>query len=190
MSGPAKDRLKKLNLYKDKLLQSIYRLENVPPFSWLIEDRDNIASTLYLLWIAGCVYWLYNLLIIDAKPAVVSFLSVTDSRDALVFLFFGMFGGIYLAFFSVFIAKLIFNIIRDGIDSLFPARWYSLVKSISLLICLHFAFIHIENIKIAGLTAHAQLSQLVQTSNNHSMATRKEYDVSRFLEKIEKIIEN
>jgi hypothetical protein len=190
MSGLAKDRFKSLKLCKDKLLQSICRLENVPPFSWLVEYRDTIASTLYLTWIAGCVYWLYNLLIIDARPAMVSFLSVTDSQDAMVFVFFGMFGVIYLTFFSVFAAKLIFNLVRGGIDSLFPTRWYSLVKSICLLICLHFAFIYIVNIKTAGLTAYAHVTQLVQTSKNHSMATKKTVDTSKFLEKIGNLIQN
>ena len=190
MSGLIKDRFKGLKLCKDKLLQYICRLENVPPFSWLAEYRDTIASTLYLAWIAGCIYWLYSLLIIDAKPAMVGFLSVTDSQDAMVFVFFGMFGVIYLTFFVVFIVKLIFNLVRGGIDSLLPTRWYSLVKSICLLICLHFAFIYIVNIKTAGLTAYTQVSQLVQTSKSHSMATKKRVDTSRFLEKIGNLIQN
>ncbi len=190
MSGLIKDIFKGLKLCKDSLLQSICRLENIPPFSWLAEYRDTIASTLYMAWIAGCIYWLYNLLVIDAQPAMVSFLSVTDSRDALVFVFFGMFGVIYLTFFAVFIAKLIFNLVRGGIDSLLPTRWYSLFKSICLLICLHFAFIYIVNIKTAGLTAYTQVSQLVQTSKNHSMAQKETVDTSRLLEKIGNLIQN
>lgn len=178
-------RLKELNPYREQAMQFISRIENIAPFKWIIEYKENIASILYLLWIAGCIYWLYQLVIIDAQPQTGGFFSVADSRDAMVFLFFGTFGIIYISFFAFFIIKLIYNMIRGGLDSLFPAQWYSMVRSIGLLVCLHFAFIYIGHIKTAGLTAYTEVSQLVQVSNDHSLITKKKLDVSKLLKMLE-----
>ncbi len=182
-------RLRELNPYREQAIQFISRIEKIAPFKWLIEYKENIASILYLLWIVGCISWLYQLVIIDAPPYMGGFFSVDDPRDAMVFLFFGMFGVIYFSFFAFFIIKLIYNMIRGGIDSLFSRKWYSLVRSIGLLICLHFAFNYIGHIKTAGLTAYTQVSQLVQVSNDHSLITKKKLDVTKLLDMLQEKVE-
>jgi hypothetical protein len=182
-------RLRELNPYREQALEFISRIENIAPFKWIIEYKENIASILYLLWIIGCISWLYQLVIVDASPYMGGFFSIDDPRDAIVFLFFGTFGVIYFSFFAFFIIKLIHNMIRGGIDSLFPRKWYSMVRSIGLLICLHFAFIYIGHIKTAGLTAYTQVSQLVRVSNDHSLITKKKIDVSELLDMLQEKVE-
>ncbi|MEN8263295.1 MAG: hypothetical protein ABFR82_07520 [Nitrospirota bacterium] len=64
-----------------------------------------------------------------------------------------------------------------------------MVRSIGLLICLHFSFIYIGHIKTAGLTAYTQVSQLVRVSNDHSLITKKKMDVSKMLRMLEEKVE-
>jgi hypothetical protein len=179
------EQIKELYPYHDRLSQLKLRLNSLHTVKWFIEYKDHIASYLYLIWILGCAYWLYQLIITDAQPVMSGLMQVDDARDAVIFIFFGMFGLIYLTFFAVFIIKFIFNIIRGGIQSIFSTRWYSLVKSITLLMCLNFAFLYIENIKVAGLTAYTQVAQIVHSSNNHTVVVENDSkDVSRLLELI------
>ncbi len=177
-----KEKLERLCQYYGKLSAFFSGLERFAAISWLIEYRDRIASSLYIFCMAGFAYWIYRLIIIDAKPQVDRLIFVNDSRDALTFLFFGIFGLIYVILFALFMVKFVYNIIRGGIDSLVPGQWHSLIKSLFLLICLNFAFLYIENIKTAGLTAYTQCVEIVQTSRRYTPVVTKNVDILRLLE--------
>jgi len=178
------EQFERMRWYSSKLSPFFADLRQFAPVRWFIGQRDRIASYLYIVCMAGFAYWVYRLMIIDVKPQMDRLVFIEDSRDALTFLFFGLFGLIYVLFFASFIVKFVYNIIRSGIDSLVPAQWYSLVRSALLLLCLNFAFLYIQNIKTAGLTAYMQFVEILHTSKEYTPVVRKNVDILRLLEDV------
>jgi hypothetical protein len=178
---PAKDFTKYIPLY-GRLLQLISRSAlcvnlskflaragDSTPLRLFIEHKRQIALFLYITWLIGCGYWFYQLMIIDVKPKADPGLVLTDSRDALVLLFFGIIGFVFVAFFAFFAIKYIHNLFQGGIESLFSVRWHSVVKPVSYLVILYFSFSYIGTIKMAGLTAYSQVAEIVQKSKQHDV---------------------
>ena len=173
-----------LNLYLAKVTDS-------KPFQFFLEHKRQVAIFLYTAWLLGCGYWLYQLMIIDVKPNANLGLVLTDSRDALVILFFGTLGSVFVLFFAWFMIKFIYNLFHDGIESFFSSRWHSLVKPASYLVVLCFAFSFTGTIKAAGLTAYNQIVELVHTSKQHNIIIEKEIpdDLEKKLSRLMNIIE-
>lgn len=157
----------KYNLYLAKITDS-------KPFQFILEHKRPVALLLYVMWLAGCAYWFYELMIIDAKPKDNLGFVVTDSRDALAILFFGALGSVFVLSFALFIIKFIYNLFHNGIESFFSNRWHSLVRPASYLVILCFAFSFTGPIKTAGLTGYNQVAELVHTSRQHTIIMDKE----------------
>ncbi len=167
------------------------RITDSKPFQLFIEYKRYIALVLYMIWLIGCGYWFYQLMIIDVKPKTDLGLILTDSRDALVILFFGAIGSIFVVFFVFFIIKLIYNLFHDGIESLFSVHWHSLVKPVCYLAILYVAFPFTGTIKVAGMTAYNQVAELIHTSRHRDIILEKEGpdDLEGKLNKLLKLIE-
>jgi len=173
-----------LDLYLAKVADS-------KPFQLFLEHKRHVTIFLYTAWLSGCGYWLYQMMVADVKASPNFGLVLTDSRDALVILFFGALGSVFVLFFTWFMIKFIWNLFHHGIDSFFSVRWHSLVKPVSYLIILCFAFSFTGTIKATGLTAYKQISELVHTSRSHSLVVEKEIpdDLEKKLSSLMKIIE-
>jgi hypothetical protein len=96
-----------------------------------------------------------------------------DPKDAMVFLYFGIFGAFYVALFAFMIINLLYNLFQSGIESVFSIRWYSIGKPLTYMLLLAFAFLYTSNIKAAGLTAYYQVSHMVNTSKKHEAMVEK-----------------
>jgi len=149
------------------LHQVLVLIKESMPVQWVLIREERIASGLYYLWLAGCVYWVYQLSIVEATARSDWMYIIEDTREALTILFVGSFGLFYVVGIALFILKFIYNLFTEGIESLFPRQWHSVAKSFSYIIILGFSFLYIQNIKVAGLTAYDQVSQMVQTSDRH-----------------------
>jgi hypothetical protein len=118
--------------YKEKILRQFSALQSQLKDSrliqWINKHKDNIALILNALLLAGCGYWVYQLIIIDVSPHNNWSIGISDSRDALALLFFGMYGFVFVLFFAGYIIKFIYNLFHGGIQSLFPVQWYSLIS--------------------------------------------------------------
>ena len=158
-----------------KLRKSLILIKESTPVQWVIIREERIASGLYYLWLAGCVYWVYQLSIVEAAPRQDWMYIIEDTREALTLIFVGSFGLFYVAGIVLFICKFIYNLFTERIESLFPSQWHSVAKSASYIIILGFSFLYIQNIKVAGLTAYGQVSQLVQTSDRHVEVVEEQY---------------
>jgi hypothetical protein len=174
----------KLSLFHSQLGQIYSRFSQVlsivtdsAPFQFLVRHKSHIELILYILWLIGCGYWGYRLIVIDAKPQTTWGINISDSRDAMVYLFFGLIGSVFVLFFVYFILKLFYNLFHEGIQSLFPIPWYSIVKPVSYLVILYFIFPFTGNIKAAGLTAYNEVVKLVHTSKQHDIVIEKEIPV-------------
>ncbi|MBI4681790.1 MAG: hypothetical protein HY757_01615 [Nitrospirae bacterium] len=174
-----------------KLTLLIARITDSKPFQLFIEYKRYIALSLYLIWLIGCGYWLYQLMIIDVKPGANLGLILTDSRDALVILFFGAIGSIFLIFFVFFIIKLIYNLFHDGIESHIPEQWHSLVKPVCYLVILYVAFPFTGTFKVAGMTTYNQVAELIHTSRHQDIIIEKAVtdDLEAKLNKLLKLVE-
>ena len=163
---------------KEKILRQFSALQSQLKDSrliqWINKHKDNIALILNTLLLAGCGYWVYQLIIIDVSPHNNWSIGISDSRDALALLFFGMYGFVFVLFFVWFIIKFIYNLFHDGIQSLFPVQWYSLTKPITYLMILCVAFSFTGNIKTAGLTAYSEVAALFHTSKQHAMVIERD----------------
>ncbi len=143
------------------------------PGLWFTHLKERLGSILFLLWIGGCSFWVYQLATISATPRA-NWINLTDSpREALIYLSFGAFGLIFSLVFASYLTKFIYNILHDGIQSLFSSNTFSAVKSLIFTIVLIFAFSYIKDIKSAGLTAYNQVNQLVYTSRQHEIIVEK-----------------
>lgn len=149
------------------LLCWIDNLKGSVPAQFIINYRDHIALFLYILWIAGCAYWIYSFIIIEAYPLQYSFITITDPQDARVFLSFGIFGAFFVVLFSLFIVKFIINLFHGGISMILPARWFSLGRTISYLILLSFTFPYIETAKAGWLTIYNRITEIVGISEQY-----------------------
>lgn len=177
--------------FHSKLTLFFARITDSKPVQLFIEYQRYIALSLYLIWLIGCGYWFYQLMIIDVKPKTNPGLILTDSRDALVILFFGAIGSIFVVFFVFFIIKLIYNLFRDGIESLFPVQWHLLVKPLCYLVILYVVFPFTGTIKVAGMTAYNQVAELIHTSRQRDIILEKEVpdDLEGKLNKLLKLVE-
>lgn len=154
------------------------------PVQFIARHKGHISLGLYILWLAGCGYWVYQLIIIDVKPGVGWDLGINDSREALVYLFFGLLGSIFVLFFVLFTLKLVFNLFQDGFESIFPDQWHSVAKSTIYLLILFCAFSYTGSIKAAGLTAYNQIAEIVNTSKNQNVVLKKEVTVDDLEKKL------
>ncbi|UCH80932.1 MAG: hypothetical protein JSW20_14530 [Nitrospiraceae bacterium] len=161
-----KDRLTNNDLVI-KLRHALNVIKESKPVQWTLIREEQIASCLFYLWIFGCAYWIHQLITIEARPRADWLYMIEDTREALMILFFGSFGLSYAAGIGLFICKLMYNLFHGGLESIFPRQWHSTARSFSYIIILGISFLYIQNIKIAGLTAYNQVSQLVQTSDRH-----------------------
>ena len=161
-----KDRLTNNDLVI-KLRQALNVIKESKPVQWTLIREEQIASCLFYLWILGCAYWIYQLINIEAQPRSDWLYMIEDTREALMILFFGSFGLLYAAGLVLYISKFMFNLYHGGLESIFPRQWHSAARSVSYIVILCFSFLYIQNIKVAGLTAYNQVSQLVQTSDRH-----------------------
>jgi len=143
------------------------------PVRMFIDHKEHIATFLYVLWLAGCGHWIYKVITADAKPIMEWMIITNDPKDAMVFLYFGIFGVFYVTLFAFMIIKLIYNLFQSGIESVFSIRWYSIGKPLTYMLLLAFAFSYTGNIKAAGLTAYYQVSHMVNTSKKHEAMVEK-----------------
>jgi len=143
------------------------------PVQLLTDYKEQLSTFLYVLWLAGCAHWIYKIITADAKPVMEWMLMTNDPKDAMVFLYFGIFGVFYSALLVFFIIKMIYNFFQSGIESLFSIRWYSIGKPLTYMLLLAFAFSYTSNIKAAGLTAYYQVSHMVDTSKKHEAMVEK-----------------
>ncbi len=135
------------------------------------ENQKYIAWIFYALLITGCGYWLYQLVIIDVQPHADLPFNTQDTKDALVLIIFGLVGVLFVLFAGFFLLKLISNLYIEGISSVFPNLSDSIIKSISCLIILGVAFLFIENVKAAGLTAYMQVTDVLEVASKHDEIT-------------------
>ena len=163
------------NEHYTKLREVLVLMKDSTPVQWVIIREERIASTLYYLWLAGCVYWVYQFSTVEAEPRPDWLYIIEDTSEALTLIFVGSFGLIYVAGIVLFICKFIYNLFTERIESLFPSQWHSVAKSVSYIIILGFSFLYIQNIKVAGLTAYGQVSHLVRTSDRHVEVLEKHY---------------
>jgi hypothetical protein len=183
-------KLERVPAYKDRVFLFLSRLSDLKPVQWLVKHKEQIALFLYILWLAGCGYWFYQFLVIDVRPQTDWIFITDDTREAMVFVFFGSFGLVFVLAFVFFIVKLMYNLFHEGIQFLFPFQWFSLAKSISYLLVLGFAFIYIENIKVVGLTAYNQIDVIVHTSRQHDNEVEKNLNnLIRVIDKEKKYFE-
>lgn len=177
--------------FHSKLARLIARLTDSKPFRLFIKYKKPVELFLYIMWLAGCGYWFYHLMITDVTPSDNLGLGVTDSRDALAILFFGTLGSVFVLFFVLFTIKFIYNLFHEGIESLFSVRWHSLVKPASYLVILCWAFSFTGTIKATGLAAYNQIAELFHTSQQHTLVVEKEIpeDLERKLSGLMKMIE-
>jgi len=157
----------------EQLTQAWMRLTESPPVRIINDHREKLATFLYILWLAGCGHWIYKVFTADAQPIMQWLIITNDPKDAMVFLYFGIFGVFYAALFALMIMKLIYNLFQSGIESIFSIRWYSVGKPIVYMILLAFAFSYTNNIKAAGLTAYYQVSHMIHTSKKHEVMVEK-----------------
>lgn len=143
------------------------------PVRIINDHRERLATFLYVLWLAGCGHWIYNVLTADAQPIMQWMIITNDPKDAMVFLYFGIFGAFYVALFAFMIIKLLYNLFQSGIESVFSIRWYSIGKPLAYMLLLAFAFSYTSNIKAAGLTAYYQVSHMINTSKRHEAVVEK-----------------
>jgi hypothetical protein len=170
---------------KSEWFSRLSGLADSVPIRWIIDNRERIALILYILWLAGCGYWIYEFILIEAGPRNDWIVTTNDTREALIFIVFGIFGCIFLSFLAFFLLKLIFNLYREGICSLFPTQWHSLIKPISYMILLCFAFEFLDDIKVIGLTAYEQVSHLLDTSGQHDEVIER--NISSWVDLIERL---
>ncbi len=133
-----------------RLYQAVVLIKESTPVQWLLIHEEQIASGLYFLWLAGCVYWVHQLIIVDAKPRPDLLYIIEDTSEALMILFFGSFSLLYIIGIAIFICKFIYNLFTEGIESLFSGHWHTVAKSASYIIILGFSLQYIQNIKVAG----------------------------------------
>lgn len=182
-----KERIYELIEKVRSFIRSSAKYKDYIPFRWIISYKEHIAIVLYIMWMAGCGYWGYHLLAADAKPNPGWIFVVTDSREALVFLIFGIIGLLFVFALTLLFMKFIYNLFLEVIDSLFPMQWHSLVKSLSYLTILCIAFLLTSDIKMVGVTARQQFSDLVHTSEQRN--TENKIKTGRLMEFIEKRID-
>jgi hypothetical protein len=158
------------------LHQALVLIKESTPVQWVLIREERISYGLYYLWLAGCVYWVYQLSIVEATPRPDWMYIIEDTREALTILFVGSFGLFYVVGIVLFICKFIYNLFTEGIESLFSRQWHSVAKSFCYILILGFSFQYIPNIKVAGLTAYDQISQLVSTSERHEEVAAKHFN--------------
>ncbi len=163
--------------HRERLIQlfscSLSKLKDLSLFKWFINNNKRISSLLHLLWMAGCGYWVYKVITADARAMTNWNMCINDSREALVMIFFGIIAFVFLFFLAFFILKLVYNLFIGGIESLFSMQWHPVLKSISSLALLLYAFSFTGNVKAIGLTAYNQFAGLVQTSRQHSFLMKR-----------------
>ncbi len=158
------------------LRQALTLIKESTPVQWVLIREERISYGLYYLWLAGCVYWIYQLSIVEATARSDWMYIIEDTREALTILFVGSFGLVYVVGIALFICKFIYNLFTDGIESLFSRQWHSVAKSFCYILILGFSFQYIPNIKVAGLTAYDQVAQMVSTSERHQEVAAKHYE--------------
>lgn len=163
-----------------QLLQMWSQLTSCGPAQWLIHNKDYFASALYMLWIVGCGYWVYTIATISVKPAAGRFYITDNPKEALVYLFFGIFALIYILMFTIYLLKFIYNLFMGEISSIFSLKWYSVAKFTCYIIALCFAFIYVEEIKASGLTVYNHVAKLWHTSKQHEVIINE--DTRHFLD--------
>lgn len=153
--------------WKNRISQLLHEAGDLGPVRWFLDHQRHIAWVMYVLLMAGGGYWVYHMSVIDARPQTDLIFSARDTRDALVYAVFGIFGigAASLAFF--FILKFIFNVFHEGIYNSFPAGSQPLVKAVCGLTILSLAFLYAGNIKAAGLTAYEQVTGIVHAARQH-----------------------
>ncbi len=165
-------------------------LKNSRLFQWFIVYKDTFASYLYKLWLIGCGYWIYQLIVTDPQNS--SYLSQfinlgqIDSREAMVFLFFGGIVSFFLLIITLFLLKLLFNIIWENIKCRFPDEWRSFITVITLLVALYFSFPTIGIVKAFSLDAYQQVKAIMTISKSHRIIIKSKTPSSLPLDKLEK----
>lgn len=146
---------------------------------WLSYNRERIALAASIFWLAGCCLWIYRFINMDVAPYGDWIMIMENTKEAIIFAFFGIFGGIFLLLFVFFVIKFIYNLFQGGLNSLFPVQWYSFARVSGYLILLMFAFSYIENIKRVGVTAYSQARHVLEVSEMDDEETAK--NLRRFL---------
>lgn len=172
----------------DRLSGVVSVISDSVPVRTFVMYKDQIALYLYMLWLIGCGLWIYKLIVSEAGPNTAWMYLTDDPKEALVYVLFGTFGLIYLMFFAVYITKFVYNLLHDGIESIFTSKWYSLAKSISYLVLLGFAFSYVQNIKMAGHTMYYQVSHVIRTSKQHEDEAAKNISsLKQLIDNIDKV---
>jgi hypothetical protein len=150
------------------------KIESTRAYELFMEHKNRIVFVIYLLCFAGSGYWLYHLTMLDVQPLPDFRFVLKDSREALVILFFGVLGLVFLIFFVLFLLKFLCNLFEGGIETLFASQWHSIVRPLGYLIILYFVFSFTGTIKVAGLTAYCQVADLVRVSNQHDFILKND----------------
>lgn len=172
-------------IQKRKWFSCLHTLAESAFIQWFINNRGRMTPFLYGIFLAGCGYWIYEFMLIEVRPRNEWIVTTQDTREALIYIVFGIFGCIFLSFLAFFLLKFVVNLYHESIYALFPIQWYSLIKPISHMILLCFAFAFLDDIKVICLTAYKQVSHLVDISGQHSAVVER--NISSWVDLIEKI---
>ena len=167
--------IKKTDQY-EKLLQICSVIAGSRPFQLFFAYKENIAVFLHMVWLAGCGYWIYKIITVDAQPNMRMMIIAEDPTDAMIFIYFGIFGVVYAIAILWFVIKFIYNLLQSGLYSLFSTTWYSLGKPLCYLLLLSFAFSYTGNIKAAGLTFYFQVTHMMNVTKQRDEHVQKSVD--------------
>lgn len=136
--------------------------------------HGKIELSLFLLRVAGLVYFPYHLWLLDVelKPAgyfnFFSGNSHVNSRTALILLFAGIFGLILLLAAVLLVFKFIHNIFKGLLDKIFPVSLHSIATSIAVLSILWLSSLFSKEIKVVCLKSYYQASEAVSAAKRHN----------------------
>jgi hypothetical protein len=139
-----------------------------PVVKWFVDNRNVIAKTCYLLWVAGMCYWMYKFAGVEAKPYKMASLFAEDdalsARTALAYIFLAATSGVIVVMMAIFIVKFAINIIWGLVGGVFSVKWHYLLSTIVLLISLFPCFSHIREIKSVCLALKLQCTDIVENA--------------------------
>ncbi len=157
-----------IKFHIDKLTRTIELtseiLASTKPFQLLLTYRGNIETIMSRLAGIALCYWLYIMVMTNAKPHEHLLVITRDSTEAITYLCFGTIGLVFAIFASIFIIRFAYNFVLDSIHNIFPTGLHSIIRSSAFILILFITISHTGNVKAAGLTAYKQFTGLVKTS--------------------------
>ncbi len=148
------------------------RIRNSTPYVKFMEYKEYAAVGLYIFWMAGCCFWFYKMIDTPVSMQTNITLVTATPREALVYLFFGIFGFVFASFFACYILKFMYNLFHGGIGAMFSHQLHILAKPISYLILLYFAFAYTGTIKASGIKMYSHVAQLVHVARQKEIIVK------------------